>query len=119
MSMMNDPKVESGRTWAWVAALVVVVVLADLNLTPWWGTAVGVIGGVLGAALGVYGATRKTESPRERVFLVRYAILLFALIAAFVACFFLLPLADGYRFLLFLPFGAGIFLLVRYANRER
>lgn len=102
-------------TWPWVVVMICVV--GSLDLGPRWGPIVGVTGGLIGAAAGVYWGVKRTPLPQERRAIVRLMLLNVLLMAAFAASFLLLP--GSYRFLAFVPFGIGLFLLVRYGNRRR
>jgi hypothetical protein len=114
---MSREKVRGAAVGLCVVVTMLLCMIPDLG--PWWGSAVGVVGGTIGGAVGVCVAIKRTELPQERTLLVRYFTLFFLLMGGCLACFLLLPLPGYYRFLVFLPFGIGLFLLVRSGNRRR
>jgi hypothetical protein len=67
---------------------------------------------------GAGGATtlRRAGTPQERAAQARSLAALLALVAAFAVAFALVP--GWYRFLVFLPFGLGLALLIRRGRRR-
>lgn len=70
---------------------------------------IGVLGGILGAAVGVpvraigtHLSIRNTRGPRERAFVIKASILCWVLVVTFVAAMFLLP--SPQRYFLWLPY---------------
>ena len=85
----------------------------DYRWSAYGGSALGLIGG----AVGVYFGLKRLNSAQERALLVRYFLLLLLIIALGAIGFWLIP--GYYRFLVFVPCGLGLFLLIRYTNRRR
>jgi len=84
----------------------------------------GVIGGIVGAAIGfagglvgTYFSIRNTESPRERAFVIRAAIWLWAAVGTFLALLFLLP--SPWRYLMWVPYGLFFPLAIIYWNKRQ
>ena len=122
--MNNNEQRQHGNigTWPWVAVAVIVLIPNLLpNLGMWWGPAIGTIGGLIGGAIGCYVGIKRTELPEERRLMIRVMALVFLLMVGSGAGFVLgfLLFSGYYCFLVFPPFGLGLFLLVRYANRKR
>ena len=85
------------------------------------GPAIGTVGGIIGAAICCYVGIKRTELPEERRLMIRMTTLVLLLMVGFGVGFvggkLLLP--GYYSFLVFPPFGLGIFMVVRYSNRKR
>jgi hypothetical protein len=80
------------------------------------GILVGVSLGVLGSAIGVFTALRQTQSSASRSFFIRGSVLTAALALSFFVIFLLIP--GWYRFLLFIPYGIVLFLLIRGSRNQ-
>jgi hypothetical protein len=85
---------------------------------------VGLIGGLLGGALGVLGGAagtffsiKNTSGPDERAFMVRVAIAAWLIISAFIAGQLLLP--RPYNWLLWIPYGIGLPFSIIWLNRRQ
>jgi hypothetical protein len=81
------------------------------------GAALGSVVGLLGGAVGTYFSVRNTRGPRERAFVVKAAVLCWALVIAFLAAMLLLP--SPQRFFLWVPYGVLLPLGIRAWNRTQ
>lgn len=70
----------------------------------------GLIGAILGGALGVAGGVigtyfsiKNTKGPMERAFMVKASVVTWVVVVVFVGLMFLLP--SPYRYLLWIPYG--------------
>jgi hypothetical protein len=84
----------------------------------------GLIGGLIGGVLGVLGGVagtffsiRKTAGPRERMFMVRVAIVAWIGVTAFVLGLLMLPLP--WNFLLWVPYAIALPLGIIWSNRRQ
>jgi len=80
----------------------------------------GITGGILGlagGAIGIYASIKNTAGPRERQFMVRTAVIAWALITLFVILLFVLP--NPYRWLLWIPYGVALPLAIVSLNRKQ
>jgi hypothetical protein len=77
----------------------------------------GTVLGVIGGAVGTYFSVTRTNGPRERAFVVKAAIVTWLLVIAFLLGLILLP--RPYNFLLWIPYGIGIGLGIRWWNRHQ
>ena len=80
----------------------------------------GITGGILGlagGAIGTYASIKNTAGPRERQFMVRTAVIAWALITLFVILLFVLP--NPYRWLLWIPYGVALPLAIVSLNRKQ
>jgi len=115
---MNALQTKSGQYWVWALVTLVLIVLGSLSSIDYrWsaygGAAIGVLGGTAGACYGI----RRLNLEEERALMWRFLLVLLLLMALFAIGFLLIP--GYYRFLVFIPFGIGIFVLVRHTNRTR
>lgn len=85
---------------------------------------VGMMGGILGGALGLAGGAlgtyfsiRNTRGTRERGFMVRVAAVGWALIIAFLLSLHVTP--EPYKWLLWVPYGIGLGLGIAWCNRRQ
>jgi MFS family permease len=84
------------------------------------GIAGGIAGGLIGLAGGIVGtwaSIRHTNGPRERAFVVRACVVLWAGGIVFLALMFLLPMP--WRFLLWIPYGVLLPLGIVAWNRAQ
>lgn len=81
------------------------------------GGLVGGVLGVLGGAVGTYFSIRNTAGPRERMFMVRVAIVAWIGVTAFVLGLLMLPLP--YNFLLWVPYAIALPLGIIWSNRRQ
>ena len=85
---------------------------------------VGLIGGIAGGVVGVFGGAvgtyfsiKNTGGPRERAFMVRMAALTWVAVTAFLAALWLTP--HVYPPLLWLPYVLFLPLSIRFINRRQ
>jgi hypothetical protein len=67
--------------------------------------------------VGAYYGIKRSNSAKERGLMSRCCLLLLFVIALFAIGYWLIP--GYYRFLVFIPFGISVFVLVRHTNRRR
>jgi hypothetical protein len=97
--------------------LVMLLVLGSSSLdNPIASVLIGVTGGLVGCAVGAYVLIKRAKSAQERTFWRWAAAVMLLIAVSFAVAWVLVP--GWYRFLLFIPYGAGLFLLVRYGNRR-
>jgi hypothetical protein len=84
----------------------------------------GVIGGIfggtagfLGGAIGTYFSIKNTSGPRERAFMIRFAIVVWVAVTAFL--FGLLALPRPFNFLLWLPYAILLPIAIVWCNRRQ
>lgn len=84
----------------------------------------GLVGGIVGAAIGVLGglvgtyfSIKNTAGPRERSFMVRVAIVAWIAVSAFVLALLLLP--RPFNFLLWIPYAVALPLGILWCNRRQ
>jgi hypothetical protein len=85
---------------------------------------VGLIGGIIGAALGLAGgaigtyfSVKNTLGPRERSFMVKVSAIAWMAITAFLVGLLMLP--KPYNFLLWVPYGLALPLGIRWCNQRQ
>jgi hypothetical protein len=85
---------------------------------------VGLIGGLGGAVIGVFGGAvgtyfgiKNTTGPRERAFMIRAAVLAWVAVAAFLVALWWTPMA--YRVLLWVPYLLLLPIAIRAGNRRQ
>ncbi len=83
----------------------------------WIGVILGVSLGVAGAVFGTVMGLRSARSPRERSFLVKGALLTWALATGFVAA--LLLIETWHRHLLWPVYAIALIALVNFVNRKQ
>ena len=83
----------------------------------------GLIGAILGGALGVAGGVigtyfsiKNTKGPMERAFMVKASVVTWAAVVVFVGLMFLLP--SPYRYLLWIPYGILLPLGILKMNKR-
>ena len=77
----------------------------------------GIIGGVLGAlggVVGTYFSITRTNGPRERAYMVKWAVYGWIVMVAFLVLLLVLP--SPYRWFLWVPYGIGLPLCIRKCN---
>jgi hypothetical protein len=72
---------------------------------------IGSVGGVFGGLLGTYVSIRATNGPRERAFVVRCSVAMWAGITLFVGL--MLWMTSPAKFLLFVPYSFGFPIAMR------
>lgn len=77
------------------------------------GGGIGVVGGVVGTFYGLANAT----GPRERAFVLRMAVVMWAAMIAFLLGLWLVP--RPFNVLLWLPYGVLLPLAIRRMNRRQ
>lgn len=88
-----------------------------VRILAWAGGLLGGAVGVLGGALGTYAGVKNTRGPRERAFVIRAAVLCWALVLAFVLGLLLIP--GWYKHLLWIPYVVLLVLGIRSWNRAQ
>jgi hypothetical protein len=73
--------------------------------------------GLLGGVVGTYVSIKNTSGPRERVFMIRVAIVAWILITAFLIG--LLTLPRPFNFLLWIPYAIALPLGIGWSNRRQ
>ena len=81
------------------------------------GVIVGCVLGVFGGALGTYFSIKNTDGPRERRFMVQFAIIAWVAVTAFLVGLLMLP--RPYNFLLWIPYGIALPLGIGWCNRRQ
>ena len=87
------------------------------QIVGWVGAIVGSVVGLAGGMVGTYFSIKKTNGPRERTFMIRWAIACWIAILLFVALLFALP--SPYRLLLWIPYTVLLPLGTVYGNRRQ
>ncbi len=91
-----------------------------MNIAAMWGWIGGIAGGVLGLAggiVGTYFSIKNTKGPRERVFMIKSAVVCWVAIIIFLAL--LLALPNPYRWFLWIPYGILLPLGIAFGNRQK
>jgi hypothetical protein len=91
-----------------------------MNLEFWlaWGGGIlGAVIGIMGGILGTWASIRHTQLPAERAFMVRCAIGIWLLVAAFLAGLFLIP--SPFSYLLWIPYPIALILGIRWMNARQ
>ncbi|MFA5344576.1 MAG: hypothetical protein WC381_11535 [Kiritimatiellia bacterium] len=81
------------------------------------GGVVGSIIGLAGGIIGTYFSIKKTNSPRERAFTIRAAVVGWIAILLFLALLFTLP--NPYRWFMWIPYGILLPLGIVYGNKTQ
>ncbi|MEM9941089.1 MAG: hypothetical protein AAF939_05830 [Planctomycetota bacterium] len=81
-----------------------------------WGIAGSIIG-LMGAIIGTCIPIARSESRREKIFLVRCAMVMWILIAVFLVALFTIP--YPYSQLVWIPVGAWMTMGIRYINNRQ
>jgi len=89
----------TGNLWAWVGGIA--------------GSAIGLGGGIVGT----YFSIRNTKGPRERSFMIQFAIVAWACMVVFLSLLFALP--NPYRWLVWIPYGIVLPMAIQYGNRKQ
>ena len=77
----------------------------------------GSVIGVLGGLIGTYFSIKNTNSPREKAFMIKFAISIWIGIAAFLVL--LLSLPKPYNFLMWIPYGIALPIAIIYCNKTQ
>ena len=91
-----------------------------MNIAAMWGWIGGIAGGVLGLAggiVGTYFSIKNTKGSRERVFMIKSAVVCWVAIIIFLAL--LLALPNPYRWFLWIPYGILLPLGITFGNRQQ
>lgn len=81
-----------------------------------WGGIAGGVFGIIGGAIGTYFGIKSAQSPRERSFAIRAALLVWLGGTVFVTL--LLTLATPYRWLLWIPYAILLPLMIVWMNKR-
>ena len=76
----------------------------------------GTVLGFSGGAFGTYCSIRNARAPLERAFMIKASIVTWITLLVFLGL--LLGLPSPYRFLMWIPYGIGLPLGIRYMNRR-
>lgn len=83
----------------------------------WIGGIAGSVFGLTGGIVGTYFSIKNTNGPRERVFMIKSALLCWLALSVFLGLLFVLP--NPYRWLLWIPYGILLPLGIVYSNRRQ
>ena len=83
----------------------------------WIGAIAGLVFGLAGGIIGTYFSIKNTNSPPERAFMIKAAIVVWVAILVFLG--FLLLLPDPYRWLVWIPYSILLPLGIIYGNRTQ
>jgi Ca2+/Na+ antiporter len=89
----------TGNQWAWIGGIA--------------GSAIGLAGGIVGT----YFSIRNTQGPRERSFMIKFAIVAWVFMLVFLALLFALP--NPFRWLLWIPYAVFLPMAIRYGNLKQ
>jgi hypothetical protein len=81
------------------------------------GGIVGGVIGVLGGLVGTYFSIKNTAGPRERTFMIQFAVVVWLAVTAFLIGLFMLP--RPFNFLLWVPYGIALPLGIQWCNRRQ
>lgn len=113
MSKSESFVISTNFTTLILMGLVVMIASYADSLT---GIIVGASLGVLGAVIGLLASLRQAQSSPARSFFIRSSAITAALTLSFLLAFLLIP--GWYRFLLFIPYGIILLVLIRACNRR-
>lgn len=82
----------------------------------WIGVGIGCAVGVAGGVIGTYRSISRAQTPDAKKTIVRLSVYAWVGISVFLALMFALP--SPYSFLLWIPYGIGLGLFIRHANRQ-
>lgn len=88
-----------------------------MNLEFWLAWGGGILGsciGILGGIFGTWASIRHTHSQAERAFMIRCALGIWLLVAAFLAGLFLIP--SPFNYLLWIPYPILLVVGIRWMN---
>lgn len=89
----------------------------DSSSIMWLCISIGILAGISGGVIGTYGAIKKTNGAKERAFMIKYSVLSWIVLIAFLVSLFLIP--NPYNFLLWIPYGVLLPLVIRYINNKQ
>ena len=81
------------------------------------GGIIGAVVGVLGGLFGTYCSVKNTQGPKERAFMVQFALTTWIAVSVFLALLFLLP--QPWNFLLWIPYAIALPLSIRFCNKRQ
>ena len=79
------------------------------------GGAIGSVLGLIGGIVGTYFSIKNTNSPRERRYMIRWAVGCWVGLGIFLGLMIALP--NPYRMLLWAPYGIALPLAIRSCNK--
>ena len=85
--------------------------------SAWIGGIAGIVIGLAGGIIGTYLSIKNTNSPRERMFMIKFGIIAWIAVILFLSLMFILP--NPYRFLLWIPYGILLPLGIIFCNRTQ
>jgi hypothetical protein len=83
----------------------------------WIGGIAGGVIGSIGGIIGTYFSIKNTNSPRERAFIVKTAIVCWIAVILFLGLMFVLP--TPYRYLVWIPYSILLLFGIRFVNRRQ
>lgn len=85
---------------------------------------IGLIGGVggtvigfLGGAIGTWFSIKNTNGPLAKKLMIQMSLIFWMIVFTFLGLMFLLPVP--YKHLLWIPYGIGLPVAIRYCNRKQ
>lgn len=81
------------------------------------GGIIGTVVGFAGGIMGTYFSIKNTNSPREKAFMIKCAIVVWIGIIVFLTLLFTIP--RPYNLLLWIPYGILLPIGIRYCNRAQ
>jgi len=83
----------------------------------------GIIGGILGSIIGIAGGAfgtycsiKGTNGPRERSFMIKYAVFTWIFVITFLVLFFVLP--KPYNLFMWIPYAIFLPIGIIYVNKH-
>jgi len=77
----------------------------------------GCLLGLAGGIIGTYFSIKNTTFPRERSFMIKYAIGIWATLLVFLVLLFVLP--RPYNFMMWIPYGVLLPMVILYGNMKQ
>lgn len=87
------------------------------TLWIWIGVIVGGVIGVAGGLMGTYFSIRNTRGPAERAFMIKSALMVWAVLLIFLGLMLALP--NPYRWFLWIPYSILLPLGIIFGNRRQ
>jgi Ca2+/Na+ antiporter len=88
------------------------------------GQMIGLIGGIAGGIIGIVGgligtyfSIKKTNGPKERLFMIKISIIVWILVTVFLCLLLFLP--APYKWFMWIPYGIIMPLGIRYINKNQ
>ena len=72
---------------------------------------------MLGGIVGTYFSIKNTNGPRERAFMIRYAVVVWFALLIFFGLLFVLP--NPYRWFMWIPYAILLPVGITYGNRKQ